>query len=186
MNRKIKIALLAFIALSIAGLLVLVIVHYQTQDSYKVTFTQDEKVGVKIDRIHYSGTKEGRLEWELEAASAERSKDEDLTVLEAVKLTFYAKNGDSYVLTAREGAFREAAGKIDVKGDVVIESSEGYTIKTETLNYALKEKVVTTEDSVVVNSDRIDLAGKGLVAEVETGRLALSRDVKAVFKESAL
>jgi len=84
MNRKIRIALYTFIALSVFGLVVAVYVHQRTQNAMRVTFTEDKKLEVRIDRIHYSGTKQGRKEWEFEADYAKRAKDDELTVFSNV------------------------------------------------------------------------------------------------------
>lgn len=186
MNRKIRIALLLFIFLSLAGLAALVTVHYRTKNSLKVTFAEDEKAEVKIDRIHYSGTKDGRIEWELDADSAERSKTEDLTVFENVRVNFYSKDDKRYTLTAKEGRFREAAGEITAVGDVEMDSEEGYRIKSESVTYFLKEKRIASDEFVSMTSEGIDLSGTGLEFEVEKGTVVLRKEVKAVFKDSEI
>lgn len=187
MNRKIRIALSSFIVLSIISLAVLVFIYYRTGKEPKASFEQDERVEVKIEKIRYSGTKAGRVEWELEADSARRSKDEDLTILENVKVTFYAKDGASYVLTSKEGAFREAAGEIIASGDVVVESSgDGYTIRTNSLTYLVNDRKITTEERVEMTSRGVDLEGTGLVALVDEEKFRLLRRVRAVFRGPAV
>lgn len=187
MNRKIRAALSAFIVLSVVGLIVLVFIHYNTRELPQEDFVEDEKVQVRIDTIHYSGTKDGRVEWELDARSASRSREEDLTLFEDVRVTFYAGDGSSYTLTAREGSLRELAGEIGVSGDVVIKSGEGgYVLRTDTLKYLINEKKVSTPDRVVVTSDRLDLEGTGFTGLVESGEFRLLDDVKAVFRDSRI
>jgi len=187
MNRKIRIALSSFVILSIISLAVLVFIYYRAGKGPKPSFEQDERVQVKIEKIRYSGTKAGKVEWELEADSARRSKDEDLTTLENVKVTFYAKDGTSYVLTAREGRFREEAGEIIASGDVVIVSSgDGYTIRTESLTYLVNDRKITTEERVKMTSAGIDLEGTGLVALVDRESFRLLKKVRAVFRGRAV
>lgn len=182
MNRKIRIFLSAFIALSIAGLAALVIVHYQTKDKYKIVFNEDKQVSVKIDKVHYSGTKEGRIEWVLDAESAVRSKNTDMVVLDTVKLVFYAKNGTPYTLKAKEGKFRESTGEVTATGGVTVESKEGYKLAVENAEYMMKTKKITSKDHVEITSDRIDVKGEGLLVDVDTGTLEILKNVKAVFK----
>ncbi|MBW7956778.1 MAG: LPS export ABC transporter periplasmic protein LptC [Deltaproteobacteria bacterium] len=187
MNRKLRASLSAFIILSIMGLAVLVFIHYRTRELPQEDFVEDEKVEVSIDRIHYSGTKDGRIEWELDARSASRSREGDLTLFEDVKATFYAKDGSSYTLTAREGTLRELSGEIGVSGDVVIESGEeGYVLRTGTLKYLINEKEVSTPDRVTVTSDRLDLEGIGFLGHIDTGEFRLLKNVKAVFRDSRI
>lgn len=187
MNRKIRTALSTFIVLSIVALAVLVFIYYRSDKVPKASFEQDEQVRVQIEKIRYSGTKAGRVEWELEADSARRSKDEDLTLLEAVKLTFYARDSTSYVLTANEGRFKEEAGEITVSGDVVVKASgDGYTIKTTSLTYFSKDRKITTEERVKMTSRGIDLEGTGLVVHVDKQNFRLHRKVRAVFRGPAV
>lgn len=187
MNRRIRAFLSAFIVLSIVGLAALVFIHYKTRELPQEDFMEDEKVQVSIDRIRYSGTKDGRVEWELEAMSANRSREEDLTIFEEVKLVFYAGDGSSYTLTAREGTFREVAGEIGVSGDVVIESGkEAYVLRTDTLKYLINKKEVSTPDRVTVTSAKLDLEGTGFLGFIESGEFRLLKNVKAVFRDTGV
>ncbi|MFQ5735727.1 MAG: LPS export ABC transporter periplasmic protein LptC [Thermodesulfobacteriota bacterium] len=185
MNRKIRISLLAFIVLSILGLAVSVFVHYQTQNSYKVTFNEDNKLEVRIDNIHYSGTKQGRVEWELVADSAKRARGVDLTVFSNVTATFYPKGGPAYTLEAREGSYVEAAGVVRVSGDVRLNSKDGFAMRTESLKLMMETKEVTSRDPVRLTSGVMDVEGTGFFADLDTGRLRILRDVRAVIKGSA-
>ncbi len=186
MNRKIRASLKAFIVLSVLGLALMVFIHYKTQEPPQ-EFREDEKVQVKIDRIHYSGTKEGRVEWELDAQSAERSREEDLTLFKDVKLTFFADDGTPYVLTSRQGTFREGAGEIAVTGDVIIESpQEGYLLKTGSLKYMIGSKEITTPDKVSMTSGNMDLQGVGLLVRMDSEEFRLLSKVKAVFRDPAI
>lgn len=187
MNRKIRVALSSFVVLSIVSLAVLVFIYYRAGKEPKAAFEQDERVEVTVEKIRYSGTKAGRVEWELEADAARRSKGEDLTTLDNVRVTFYAKDGTSYVLTSKEGRFREAAGEIVATGDVVIKSSgDGYTIRTGSLTFLLRNKLIKTEDKVRMTSRGTDLEGTGLLASVDQKSFRLLKGVRAVFRDSAI
>lgn len=186
MNRKIRVSLSAFIVFSTLALVVLVVIHYNTREFTQADFKEDEKVQVRIDKIRYSGTRDGRVEWELEADTASRSKEEDLTVFENVKLTFYSRDGSPYVLTAREGLLQEAAGVIEVSGDVLVRSLEqGYSLRTTRLNYSVGAKEITTAERVYMTSGGIDIEGSGMLVLVDTGEVRLHEKVKAVFRDSA-
>lgn len=182
MNRKVRISLGTFIVLSVAGLVLLVILHYQTRNSIQVNIVEDKKIEVKIDRIHYSGTSAGKLEWEMEASSAKRSKDDDLTYLRSVKVTYYPKKGSPYTMTADDATFREATGEISASGSVVVESKGGYRFSAQSVRYSMKTRELTTDDAVELRYSGLDLKGEGLHAELENGRFRLFKNVKAVFR----
>ena len=182
MNRKLRVSLSSFITLSIAGLAVLVFIHYRTKNTYKITLTEDKKFGVQIDKVHYSGTKGGRVEWVLDADSAKRSRDEDLMVFDAVKLTFYSKDGKEYLLTAREGNYRESTGEVTVNGNVVVDcAANGYRLAAETLSYSMKTKMVTSDVRVRITSKDMAVDGVGLAAEIDKDKFRLLKDVHAVL-----
>ncbi len=185
MNRKIRISLLAFIALSILGLAVSVFVHYQTRNSVSVSFNEDNKLEVRIDRVHYSGTKDGRVEWELAADSAVRIKDEDAMVFSSVTVTFYPKTGEPYILKAREGRFMESKGEIHASGAVRVESKEGFTMETESVRYDIESKEITSKEKVSITSGMMDVEGRGFFADIDTWRFMILNDVKAVVKDAA-
>lgn len=187
MNRRIRAVLIAFIAASVAGIAVLVLIHYQrTGNGVKITFTEDNKTAVKVDRVHYAGTRSGRMEWELDADSAVRSRDGSVTVLESVRLKFYPRTGGPSTLKAREGRFSESTGEVEAIGSVVVETDDGYRLTADRLRYMMKTKELTTEGHVEITSKSIDLAGDGLFAAIDDGKFRLSKNVKAVFKDGSI
>lgn len=185
MNRKVRIFLSAFIALSIAGLVALIFLHRNPKNVLKVAL-KDSKIEVKIDKFHYSGNKEGRVEWVLDADSARRTEGGDLIVLDKLKLVFYAKSGKPYTLTAKEGRFRESTEEIEVEKDVTVESYEGYRMETDSLKYSVNSRVLSTDARVVITSKGMDVSGVGLRSDVDKGRIILHKNIKAVFRRAAI
>lgn len=182
MNRKLRVSLSAFIVLSVLSLAVLVFINSRTKDAQKIIFTEDKKVSLEVDRVHYSGTRAGRVEWELDADSATRPKDSDLTIFKTVKVVFYGKNGIPYTLKAKEGRFSESKGEIEAIGQVTVESKDGYTVSTESLMYAVNKKEISSGEKVSITSEAMDLSGEGLLVKVDEGKLFLSKNVKAVIR----
>jgi len=185
MNRKIRIALYAFISLSILGLAVAVFVHQQTQNTLRVSFTEDKKLEVRIDKIHYSGTREGRVEWEFEADHATREKDDELTVFSNVRATFYPADGSPYTLTAREGRYWESRGLVHAIGNVRVESKGRFALETEKLELKMDSRKISTSTDVSITSELMDVRGRGLEADVGTGDFRILSNVRAVVSDAA-
>ncbi len=185
MNRKIRIFLTAFIALSIAGLVIVIFLHRSPKNVLKVSL-KDSKIEVKIDKFHYSGNKEGRVEWVLDADTARRTEGGDLIVLDKLKLVFYTKSGRPYTLTAKEGRYRESTEEIEVEKDVKVESDEGYRMETDSLRYSVNSRVLSTDARVVITSKDMDVTGVGLRSDVDKGRIILQKNIKAVFRSAAI
>ena len=60
---------------------------------------------VKLDQVHYTETREGTKEWELEATSAVYYREQNILALEKVRATFYGKNQETYVLVGAKGRY---------------------------------------------------------------------------------
>lgn len=182
-NRKIKTALFVFIALSLITLAGLVVFHYKLSGPVTVSFEEDGDVSLRVEDIHYSGTKEGRLEWELEAGSATRTRKGTVISFENVSFVYYSSDGESYTLTAPEGTYDEATGVLIATGGVEISSEGGMSLRSPRMRYSTEEKRVTSADRVGITAGGMDVEGTGMVVELDRGRLLLERDVRAVIRE---
>lgn len=177
---------MAFIILSVVGLSVLVVIHFKTQKTYRVPYTGEGGVEVKIDNVHYSRTREGKLEWELDARRATRYKKDDLMVFETLKMKFYPAVGTPYTLSAKEGIYREPAGIMDASGEVRMRSEDGYLLETEKLRYSSKNSEVATDEPVHIIYSGMDVTGNGFLMDTDKGKLYIRRNVKALLSGDAL
>jgi LPS export ABC transporter protein LptC len=191
MGRTVRIILASFIAASIAGLAVMVFAIYKSRDAYKVTFIADDSPGVRVERMVYRGTRHGRIEWELEAASAERMSGSGLMTLNTVKLVFHGRGerggqGPSYTLRAMKGGFDSATGDIDATGRVTLDAGDGARLATERMRYAAATGLLTSDAAVDLIAGPMHAIGAGLSLDVHEGSLMLLGGVKAVFKDPAM
>lgn len=180
-ERKIRLFFLFFIAVLIIGIAASVMMRGKTKSAYKVEFTEDKKIGVRIDNVHYSSTRDGRVEWTLDAASASRLKDEDTAMLEEVDMVFYAKDGTPYRLKAKKARYKESAGEVAAEGDVTVSSDSGAGLRADKMRYSMKPAQVTSQDNVELKVRGMTVTGVGLLADIDKGRLFLFKDVKAVL-----
>lgn len=182
MKRKIRIFSAAFIVLSTLGLLTAVVLHYMTRSGYKPAFTGDKKIGVKIDNVHYSSVRDGRVEWELNALPGTRYTSDGVMLFDTVRMIFHGKDGRTYTLDAKEAKYRESTGDIDASGGVRLDIQGGYRLEAGRLKYDKKSALVTSEDRVKIFSGGMDVEGTGLSIDTGNGNLYLSKDVNAVVK----
>ncbi|MFQ5464756.1 MAG: LPS export ABC transporter periplasmic protein LptC [Thermodesulfobacteriota bacterium] len=186
MNRKIKVGLTAFIVLSVAALALLVALRYRSENRVTVTFNENKDIEVKIEKIHYSGNRDGRLEWELKADSATRTRGDGLAAFETVSFVYYTAEGDRITLEAPRGSYDEARGVIDASGGVTVSSSSGYTVRSESMRYSVGSREITSGSRVEIASGTMEVSGIGFLVEVDRGRLRLMKDVEAVIREAAI
>jgi len=132
---------------------------------------------LQLDRMKYTETREGVKEWELEAASVRYFQDENMVFLEKVKATFFGKNQESYTLVGERGRFNTQTKTIEVFDGVRIESSDGYRMQTQTLEYRAEERELRTSDPVEMSGPQLDVRGTGLVVELDHQRLKILKQV---------
>src|SRR4030043_1768316 len=62
-----------------------------------------EGADVRLEKIRFVEDKHGQKTWELEAKSIQQYQDQNILMLEAVKVTYYAKDGRVFILSGDQG-----------------------------------------------------------------------------------
>jgi LPS export ABC transporter protein LptC len=134
-----------------------------------------------LEDIHYVETKGKKKEWELKAKSGQHFREADITTLEDLAVTFYAEGGRIITLKGNKGSMKERK-EIKVWGNVVITSSDGYRVTTNSLRYDRERQEITTEDPVVLDGKGVEVRGVGLVVDLKTKKISILRKVQTVIK----
>lgn len=183
MKKGFRVFLFLFLLSSLIAIGVSLLISYHSRrEATEVKTFATTEADVGLDTMHYVETKDGQREWELEAVSARYFKDENLTMLDRVKVVFYHKKGITYTLEGREGRFKNDTRDVEVRGDVVITSSEGYQLKTDSLKMVSGGKEISTEGRIVLKGPRLDAEGVGLLIDREAERLTVLNNVKVILK----
>jgi LPS export ABC transporter protein LptC len=193
MKRKLRISLICFVLLSLAGLFGIVLVNYKVKPGDEASSSRIQDLGVTIEKVRYSGYSgedPGRLEWELEADSATRLKEEDLTVFSDVKVIFFSKDGTTFTLRGRECTYNERTEIILVSGDVTIVTvglgGNDYKLATDSLKYSTRSKELTSTERVELKSQAMSVTGVGLKMDIDGGKLSILKDVRTVIKDAII
>jgi len=137
---------------------------------------------MQLKKIRFVEDKQGQKTWELEAESVHQYQEQNIMVLEDVKLTFYAKEGRIIYLTGKQGKVYQDSKNVDLLGDVVLTSSDGYQLKTHSASYRHSEKIVSTPDPVEIDGEQIRLTGKGMLVDVEAKTFKILSQVKTQLR----
>jgi LPS export ABC transporter protein LptC len=137
---------------------------------------------MQLKKIRFVEDKQGQKTWELEAESVDQYQEQNMMVLEDVKVTFYAKEGRIIYLTGKQGKVYQDSKNVDLLGDVVLTSSDGYQLKTHSASYRHSEKIVSTADPVEVDGEQIRLTGKGMLVNVEAKTFKILSQVKTQLR----
>jgi LPS export ABC transporter protein LptC len=137
---------------------------------------------MRLEKIRLVEDKHGQKTWELEAKSVQQYQDQNIMVLEDVKVTFYAKEGRTIFLTGKQGKVYQDSKNVDLVGDVVLTSSDGYQLKTHSVSYRHLGEIVSTSDPVEIEGEQIRLTGKGMLVDMEAKTFKILSQVKTQLR----
>lgn len=178
--------LLVVAMLVLAGVLVLVISNRYTRVQPATVVPQAENADLSLKNIDYTETRDGKAVWRLKAADARHDLSSQVTWLTKVDLTFYGKGetGD-LALIADNGVWNAEAGELEVSGQVVATSANGYRFTSERIHYREADRLLWTDESVRLVSDQIDLKGTGMRLLVDERKLKLLSKVWSRWQPKA-
>ena len=145
------------------------------------TFSSEDAKMV-LEKIHFVEDKKGKKTWELEAKSIQQNREEDLMVLEDVKVTVYTEDGRSFVISGKQGKVSLESKDMDLQGDVVVSLSDGYRLRTQSVAYRHQERKAGTSDPVEIDGEQIHVAGKGMIVNMEERTFKILGQVKTRLK----
>ena len=184
--RRIKIAILISIVLIGGIVLVSLWVNLRERKASeaveKPPAVSTEGADMRLEKVRFVEDKHGQKTWELEAKSVRQYQDRNVMVLEDVKVTFYGKEGRTFFLTGKQGKVYQDSKNVELVGDVVLTSSDGYRLKTYSASYHDSEKVMSTPDPVEIEGEQIRLTGKGMLIHTEDKTFKILSQVKTHLK----
>jgi LPS export ABC transporter protein LptC len=117
----------------------------------------------------------GKKTWDLSGKTADIFVD--VVKLSDVIGNLYGKEED-IKLTADKGDFNKVDGKIHMEDNVVITTSTGTRLLTDTLDWDRKNQVVATEDMVCIKRDTMTATAKGAWGNPSLKKVSLKEDVR--------
>jgi lipopolysaccharide export system protein LptC len=136
-----------------------------------------------VERIHQSSTKDGRTEWNLDAASAQYLLPEKKMLLTDLFVTFFTKEGQKVYLTARHGTVRTDSHDMEAHDDVVV-YNDVYRMKAERMTYAQESRVITCDTPVKIISQAGEILADSLAMNLNTNRLVMKGHVNGTLVSS--
>ena len=71
---------------------------------------------------------------------------------------------------------------MELVGDVVLTTSEGYRLRTHSVAYHHQERKVTTSDPVEIEGKQIRLTGQGMLVDMEARTFKILNQVKTKWR----
>jgi lipopolysaccharide export system protein LptC len=183
--KRIKIAILISF-----GFIVLVVslslwAHYRAKKPAeevplpKIAF---EGADSRIEKIRFVEEKQGKKTWELEAKAIQQYQGQNVMILEDVKLTFFTRDGKTVTVTGDRGKVYQDTKNTELEGNIVVNSSEGYRVKTNSMTYNHQERRIRTPDLVELDGEQLWMKGRGVLVDLEAQTVKVLHEVKTRWK----
>lgn len=118
---------------------------------------------------------QGKKSWDISGKSADIF---DQTIkLKDVIGNLYGEKED-IKLTADKGDFDKTQGKVHLEENVIITTSTGSRLTTDSLDWDRKKKLVATDDTVNIVRDNMVTTAQGATGEPDLSKFTLEKDVK--------
>ena len=128
-------------------------------------------------------TDAGKPEWTLHARSAAMFNARNVLVARGVRVDFFDDKGDrSSTLTAREGEMHQVRRDMTARGDVVLQTTEGTRMSTESLRFLNATQKIVSDDFVRVERQGDVLTGYGFESDPDLKHFEFKRRVQAVVR----
>jgi len=123
----------------------------------------------------------GKKKWRLNGKSAE-VKDERVMIKEVSAIVF--GKDIIFKLKAREGDFDRRKNLIHLKNDVVVKTTDGTRLTTDSLYWDVDTRNVFTDDLVSIKKSDFQVDGKGAFCDLGNRTAELKRDIVANIRSS--
>lgn len=138
------------------------------------------KADYRIKEIHLREQARGGVSWQLDADQAETFERLGKTTLRKVRITI-EESGRRWTVTGDEGEMSQASKDVELRGNVILISSDGLRLETSRLRWAADEQRAWTDDPVTIFRSGAVVKGQGLEARVAEQSTAVKGRVRAVF-----
>jgi len=138
----------------------------------KETKDSDQQIG----DFSLSGYGEkGKKSWDLSGKSADIFNE--VVKLKEVVGNHYADQ-DSINLTADNGDFNKSSGVVHLENNVVITTSSGAKLTTDSLDWDRKQQIVSTLDKISLQRADMNLTGEGAKGQTALKQVELEKNVR--------
>lgn len=117
----------------------------------------------------------GKKSWDVSGKSADIL--DNVVKMNQVEGNMYGEK-DNIKLTSDKGDFDKAEGKVHLQDNVVITTTSGAKLTTDSLDWDRKAQVVTTKDQVNIDRDGIKVKAIGAKGQTDLKTVALEKDVR--------
>jgi LPS export ABC transporter protein LptC len=142
------------------------------------------KADYRIKEVHLQEEGRGSTRWHLDAEYGEIFEDQGKTVMRKVVVRV-EEPARVWTVSADEGDMLRDSKDVDLRGNVVLVTSDGLRLETEHLAWAAREQRAWTNDPVTIYRGGVVVRGRGFESRVDEEATRVKGRVRAVVTPSA-
>jgi LPS export ABC transporter protein LptC len=182
-HKKLKLMLLTVIVSALGITLAVFITHKNSVDKKDhVVSGPRSKANISIGKAHQTAIKNGKKEWNLEAASVNYMAEKNQAIFQDLFITFYLKDKSRVYLTANKGILNIDSNDMEISGNVVIKNTR-YHLKTENLFYRHNRRIIFSKAPVTVTGAAFELAADSMSLNLNTNKTMFEGKVQGTLRE---
>lgn len=139
----------------------------------------------KMEGVHLVESQKGARDWELFADEAEGKQGTASWKLKKMRVFFYNKEKVEFTVTGDEGSIDSKSKNLQIKGNVVTQSVNGYVFKTPSIAYNSVSREIQSPEQVQMmgppdaSGGGLSLKGYNMTAFVDSSLMKIHKDVVA-------
>lgn len=138
---------------------------------------------ISVDRVEHTATRNGRIEWRLQADEVRYLNQEKKAIFHEVSITFFSQNNEEIHLAARKGEIDTETQNIRASGGVQVERG-GYLLKAPQMSYFHDRKMFVAREGVRVASEGSRLSANAMTFYLDSNIVDLQGNVEGITSES--
>ena len=158
--RKLPIVILSFVVLFLAGVIAVLLARSHGAKVHPPEPAQS-KADYRIKEVHLQEEDGGKTHWQLDAESGEVFEDSGKTFMKKV-IIHIDQPTRTWTVNSDEGEMLRDSKDVELRGHVVVVSSDGLRLETNRLNWVAKEQRIWTDQPVTIWRSGVEVQGRGM------------------------
>jgi LPS export ABC transporter protein LptC len=179
--RKAPFAILACVVLFLSVVLG-VLLHRSRVTRSAVQAPIESTADARIKEVHLQEQTRDGSRWQLDAEIAESFQEQGRTIMRKVVIQVQQR-GQTWTVIGDEGDLVDQSKDVELRGNVVLTSSDGLRLETQRLRWTAAEQRAWTNDPVVIYRSGAIVRGTGFESRVEQEMNEVKGRVRATFSK---
>jgi LPS export ABC transporter protein LptC len=183
--RKIPIAILTCVVIFVGVVVGVLLTRSRGPLAQPASEPAPTKADYRIKEIHLQEEGKNATRWQLDAEYGEMFEAQGKTALRKVQVRV-EEPARVWTVSADEGEMQRESKDVELRGRVVLTTSDGLRLETERLAWTAKEERAWTDAPVTIYRGGVVVHGRGFESRVNEGATTIRGRLRAVLNPREL